>query len=46
MPKCAADFRILGWPASLPAAGSRQAAASSSEMVTNMGNFLTGKYNR
>jgi hypothetical protein len=27
----------LGWPVSLPAAGSRQAAASSSEMVTNMG---------
>jgi hypothetical protein len=35
IPKCAADCRILGWPVSLPAAGSRQAAGSSSEMVTN-----------
>ncbi len=36
MPKCAADCRIFGWPVSLPAAGSRQTAASS-EKVTNMG---------
>jgi hypothetical protein len=28
-------LRILGWPVSLPTAGSRQASASSSEMVTN-----------
>ena len=34
-PKCAADCRILRWPVSLPTAGSRQAAGSSSEMVTN-----------
>jgi transketolase len=36
MPKCAAACRILGWLASLAAAGMRQAAASSSETVTNM----------
>jgi hypothetical protein len=35
IPKCAVDCRILGWPVSWPTAGSRQASASSSEMVTN-----------
>jgi hypothetical protein len=30
-------FRIFGWLVSLAAGGNRQAAASSSEMVTNMG---------
>src|SRR4029450_12061244 len=36
MPKCAAERRIFGWPSSLPAAGTRHAAASSSETVTSM----------
>jgi hypothetical protein len=31
------DLLVHDWPVSLPTAGSRQAAASSSEMVTNMG---------
>jgi hypothetical protein len=39
IPKCAAACRILGWLSSLAAAGTRQAAVSSSETVTNMGNL-------
>src|SRR6266545_247742 len=42
MPKCSAERRIFGWPASLAAAGMRHTAISSRETATNMGNLRSG----
>src|SRR6266480_6108206 len=42
MPKCAADWRIFGWPASFAAAGTRDTTINSRETVTNMGNLRSG----